>query len=376
MTRTASHIISIACVSLMTLSCSHGDAPSPSRETTRFGIDTRAEADAVTPGTTYRIMAYSTGNFQFVKTGTYWLKELPPEGDVAELTPCLLNDEGDHIGDTDKGELDGLASTYNMVFVSPGVRNNDDGSFSICLETDRFVASEIPEAKNLGAYGRVTMNHPMKEYRALIGLNFYKLASDAVDRFEITDLRIGGAGNADEKVKLFPASRQVVASSDGVIPVTLTDESAGNIADSKGNPLLFSTKEADMAAVVPAVYAPRSVVAEIIKTASPNSLPESDYLVLKCTLRQGGRQGIPVELPLTAEMPQIMPQNKYMYHIVVSSNYISLSVTVYDDSLNNWEAGGSDDCIIGAPDTVLGTWKIVGTGDDWELQPLPEQIIG
>lgn len=94
----------------------------------RIGIDTRA--GEVTEGTTYRIMTYYTdensNRFKFVKTGTYYLKNATDE----ELTACRLNDDGgDPTDDSDAG-LNGADGNFLLVFVSPGVINNDDGSFS------------------------------------------------------------------------------------------------------------------------------------------------------------------------------------------------------------------------------------------------------
>ena len=157
----------------------------------RFDIDTRV-GEPVTAGTTYRIMAYhaleNTNQFLFVRTGTYYLKEAVPDGGFAELTACRLDDDGTNpVSDATAG-LNGLSGTYYLIFVSPGVKNNPDGSFSVNPRTDKFVASKLPESKVIGPYGRVSMTTPMMEYRAMVGIDFYKANNPSVDAFEILSL--------------------------------------------------------------------------------------------------------------------------------------------------------------------------------------------
>lgn len=383
-TKYISNIITAVSVSILLFSCSSERIKEvvPEEVRSRFSVDTRNSDYPVSVGTTYRIMAYNgdknPNEFKYSKTGTYWLKELPVEGGIAELTPCKLNDNGEYISDSSTDGLDGLNSRYYLVFVSPGIKNNDDGSFSICAKTDRFVASELPEVKRLGTYGHIIMSYKMKEYRALLGFNFYKLNNEAVNEFTISELMIIGAGDTDEKVKLFPASRQVVASAEGAIGITLTPVTGSNETDSKGNPQYYRTDDKDMASIVPAIYTPKNNIAKILNTTGVDNLADSDYLMMRCKLQQSGRDGVAVELPLTLQNPEIKPQNKYIYNIIVSSNYINLSVDIYPDTGNDWENGGSEGSTIGPSNTIpLGTWEIVSTsdGNGWELKRLPEQTI-
>ena len=121
-------------------------------------------------------------------------------------------------------------------------------------------------------------------------------------------------------------------------------------------------------------------MAETLKTTVTGNLRESDYLYMTCTMKQGSRDNIAIRMPLTAreEMRELLPQHIYLFRVVVSSNYIRLEVDVFDKSGNDWEDGGSDGGTIGTPDytVTLGTWRIVGEGDDWELIPIEDQIIG
>ena len=105
----------------------------------------------------------------------------------------------------------------------------------------------------------------MMEYRAMVGIDFYKANNPSVDAFEISDLKLVGAGAADEAVKVFPGSRQIEASKEGVLAVELTDRRTESETDAKGNPLYYQTLESDQVAIVPAIYAPKTEVAGILR---------------------------------------------------------------------------------------------------------------
>lgn len=375
-------LVSAACLSC---SCVREAAEEPERCPASFCIDTRALAADVTTGTTYRIMAYNPSNLAFVKAGTYMLASLPAEGGVAELTPCALDDDGNVVEGGEPAMFDGTVGTYSLVFVSPGIKGNDDGSFDIDLtelgsaEGCGFVMSELPESKFIGHYGRIVMAHPMKQCRARIGIDFYK--ARGVADFEVTDLRITGAGTTGAPVRFFPAKRQVRVNPDNGIAVKLTKETAGQV-DGKGNALRFTTAESDRQVIVPAIYAPREVVKELLKISSSSVLEEGSYIVMHCSLTQQGRDPVTVTLPLTMEWPEVSPQKNYIYRVVVSDNYINLAVDVYGDESNDWEernpveGGGT----IGGPGQTieLGSWEIVSSadGNGWELKNLEGQTIG
>lgn len=368
---------------VLLFSCSTGggsDSAEPEVSPVHFGLDTRV-GEPVTAGTTYRIMAYNalenTNQFLFVRTGTYYLKETAPEGGFAELTACRLDDDGTNPVDDATAGLNGLSGSYYLIFVSPGVKNNPDGSFSVNLRIGKFVASELPAYKEIGTYGRVSMSTPMKAYRTMIGIDFYKANNPSVEAFEISDLKLVGAGAVDEAVNVFPGSRQVEVSKDGALFIDFSDKRGDGMTDSKGNPLYYQTLESNQVAIVPAIYAPKAEVAGILKTTAVGNLRESDYLYMSCTLKQGSRDDIAIRMPLTARMPELLPQHTYLFRIIISSNYINLEVDVFDHNGNDWEDGGSEGGTIESPKytVTLGTWQIVGNGDDWELVEVPEQII-
>lgn len=365
-------------------SCSREAAEVPAQGPVRFGIDTRAAGDGVEAGTTYRIMAYAPATLALQKAGTYRLASLPAEGGVAELTPCALNDLG-NVVDGEAVTFDGTIATYSLVFVSPGIKGNDDGSFNINLaelgtkDGCGFVLSEFPESKHIGTYGRIVMTRPMKQCRARIGIDFYKAGN--VKDFKIENLRITGAGKTGGTVTFFPAKRQVRVNPDEGIGITLQTP-AESRTDDKGNTLRYTTAEGDFPAIVSAIYAPRDVAKKILGIANAAYLEEGAYLVMKCDLTPQGREPVAVELPLTTMWPEVLPQRIYRYRVVVSSNYINLAVDVSGDAADDWEEGNpgsGGEIVVGPSATVeLGTWEIVQApgGNGWKLEELDEQVIG
>lgn len=384
------HTAIVLVAACLACSCSRELREEVAPEQVRFGIDTRASDIGLTAGTTFRVMAYNTTTFGLARTGTYLLESPPDEGEVAELKPCALDADG-NLDATDEvtDVFTGQNTTYSFVFVSPGVKNNDDGSFNIDMAQlkttgGRFIASELPENKQLGPYGRIVMTKKLKECRARIGFDFYKSKTGGVGDFRIEDLTISSAGEATETVKFYPAKRQVqVNDLTSTIAINLSAPTTDDQKE-KGDSLHMTTALTDMAAIVPAIYAPRNKTAEILKTAETNLL-ESEYLLMQCKLVQGMRE-MPVVLPLTVKAKDcaILPQRNYIYRVVVKSNYISLSVDVYDalgGNPNDWEnirPGEDEGTIGGEADTIhLGIWEIVQNGDDgWELLEIDEQIIG
>lgn len=328
------------------------------------------------------MMVYESTNFSFKNSGTYWLETLPEQGKNGELTPCLLDDEGNKLDGTATDLLSGISGSRYVMAVSPGVRNNDDGSFSISI-TDlnnngcRFRISEQAEKKSLGAYGPVVLKSPLKECRATMSFEFYK--SSNVEEFEISEANILGMGSNDEYVKLYPVIRQVkVSDPKASYSIEIVESSpSADKTDSDGNKLVCASSPL---AIVPAIYAPKQVAAGIQKI-SESYLLEGSYLFLKCKLTYSGHDPINVELPLTMEWPEILPQNNYTYQVLVSSNYINLSVHIFGDS-NDWEPGGTAGGEIGGQEdkiTIdLGRWEIVKdeNGNGWELIDIDNQVIG
>lgn len=360
----------------MLFSCSK-DAAEPTGEDhtpVRFSIDTRA-AD-INAGTTFRIMAYNsdenTNRYKFSQTGTYYLQN---ENDEA-LTACKVDNTGNFESVDEAAGLNGTSGNYLLVFVSPGVENNADGSFSFIPTKNGFKAT-TPESRSIGGYGLITIKNKLQDRRASIGIDFYKSSSEVINDFTISDLSISGAGSDGGTVKIFPSSRQVEIDEEETIAITLTDADK-TVPDGKSDPRYYFTAEANRVYIASAIYAPKAEVGKVLNTRYTEQLRESDYLYLNCKLKQGERKEVSIRMPLMARAPELLPQHHYTFNITVRSNYLSATVDVYDMNSNEWENGGSEGGTISKPDyTVrLGTWKIVGSGDKWELVEIDDQIIG
>ncbi len=349
----------------------------------RFSAETLAEG-AAGAGTTYRIITYSgdanTVKYQLRYTGTYYLKN----ADDDELTACSVDDNGAYIGDDETAGMNGASGNLLLVAVSPGVKHETNGSFLFTPTTETF-RTTFPKNKSLGGYGSVKVD-ALKDCRATVGFKFYKNRNAQFNTLAISDLQLSGAGAYGEEVTLYPASRQVAVSNE-VIDFELNDVQSAGESDADGNPLYYTATRATNAAqeqekvyVAAAIYAPLTETAAYMNETYTNQMYKGgDYLYMTCKLTQDSRSDIPIRLPLTVDMPELEAQHHYTFKILISSDYITAFVEVFDKaSSHDWELGGDEESEITTPNyTVkLGTWKIVGNGNDWELVEIDNPSIG
>lgn len=383
------YIIFIAAISMAIfcfISCSDDHPTRENNELVSFQLNSRADDDSDDlTSRTFRIVTYNPTKYTLDQTGTFIFQN--DENNLGEiiLTPYPLSDNGDRDDSSTLSESESIIrkdGEYYLVVVSPGIKCNDDGSFSINLkdlqkDDNKLFLSENIESSDFRYYGSVKLKQKLLDYRSKIGFKFCK--SDDADDFYVTDLQIIGAGSMDEAVVLHPQRLQVVTDPESVIDMTLTDIRDNNKTDDEGNKIFYDTGENDLLSIVPGIYAPKDSVYKItgIKT---EYLKDTDYITMKCELQQGDRDPAHIHLNLSQSHPTFKPQNKYIYNIVIRSNYIIMTVDVYDDEkfiTNGWEFGGDDSCEISNPDRItLGFWKIVQTEDKgWELIELDEQTI-
>lgn len=346
-------------------------------QTALFGVCTRADSDSPVEGTTYRINSYGSTYSKYAE-GTFILQNATD----TELTPCALDDNGNLLTDgTIANTINRFEATFRLFVVSPGVKDNSDGSFNFTLgDETQLYGLEEPESRSLGGYGKISFNKKLKDFKAKIGFRFYKSKNETVDDFTIENVNITGAGTLGETVILHPARRQVVVNPNSKYPVTCSFKKGSNITDKEGNPLYYETAEEDMATIIPGIYAPKDKVAEILGI-STSLLRDSYPLTMLCQLKQGNRDHISIQINLTSSSPHIKPQNIYIYNIIVSSNFLHISVDVYEDeeTPDKWDAVSNETVEISAPKTInLGSWKIVdgGNDDEWQTESLEEQNIG
>lgn len=354
-----------------------------SRTAIRFSTEALAEG-AAGAGTTYRIITYSgdanTVKYQLRYTGTYYLKNANDK----ELTDCKVDDNGTYIEDDETAGMNGASGNLLLVAVSPGVKHETNGSFRFIPTTSAF-KSTFPKNKSLGGYGRVKVD-ALKDCRATVAFKFYKNRNAQFNDLQITDLQLSGAGAYGEAVTLYPASRQV-AVSDESIDFELKDVRNGGEQDSDGNPLYYTATRATNAVqeqervyVAAAIYAPLTETAAYMKETFTNHMYKGgDYLYLTCKLTQDSRKDIPIRLPLMVDTPELEAQHHYTFKILISSDYITAFVEVFDKANDHdWEHGGDEEGEITTPTytVTLGEWQIVGSGDDWELVEIDNPSIG
>lgn len=352
-----------------------------SRSAVRFSAE--ALVESANAGTTYRIMAYSgesgSSKYQLRYTGTYFLQNAEDK----ELTACKLNDDGGMEKAGEEFGMNGADGALLLVAVSPGVNHDGNGRFAF-VPTKKAFRSSSPQLKTIGGYGTVKIGNPLKDRRATVGFKIYKNKNARFRTLEVADLQLHGAGADGEEVTLYPASRQV-AVSDTPIDFVLNDVQSTGETDDAGNALYYTATKAlnsaiDSVCVAAAIYAPLKETMEHLEVTSGSLYQNGDYLYMTCKLTQDERKDIPIQMSLTAKQGslELLAQHHYTFKILVSSDYIKAVVDVFDKSGNDWQDGGSGDGTIDMPTytVTLGEWKIVGNGNDWELEEIENRPIG
>lgn len=362
------------------------DSPSvETDESLSFQLTSRSNNDINDMSvSTYRLVVYSYSDLKKLQTGTFVFQNAQNNLGEEVLTPFPLLDDGSPDYNSSLTESiirqDGL---YNVLVVSPGIKCNDNGSFNFNLadlqnDDKRIYFPETVEYIDFRTYASIKIKQKLLDNRSKIGFRFYK--SDEADEFDVSNLQIIGAGSLDETVVMHPQRQQVVANPESALSLSLTDVRTGGDVDSEGNKLYYNTADADLISIVPGVYAPKDSVAKIVNLQS-RYLVDTHYLTMKCELKQGNRDAAPIHLNFTQEQPVFKPQNKYIYNIVVKSNYLIMTLDVHNDAINinEWEIGGNESSDISNPDhIILGLWKIVQSPDNagWEVVRIDEQTIG
>ncbi|MDR2131537.1 MAG: hypothetical protein LBP56_10320 [Odoribacteraceae bacterium] len=391
--------------SLLLACAKEKETPRDEATPARLSIDTRVEA-----GTTFRILTYtanaaatSTEQFKFRGTGTYYVKTF---GD-AELTPCLVDDDGTSPVEDIAGGLNGANGSFFIVFVSPAVRNDETalntyetnpanlkGSFLVFPReaggaNGAFWATR-PEVKPLGGYGINKMTNKLLDHRAKVSVKFYrydngKSGTEAVQSFEIDNLKLVGAGDESTgAVTLYPGTRQAIPAfpTEGIGMGLTEEEDPKPWVDEKKAWLFYSTTAPTL--VTSAIYAPKATVAGVLGNTRSAYVQESDFLYLTCLITQGSQSQMAIRIPLTASplLPnhELLPQCEYVFNIIVKSNYISATVDVYDHTHSGaWQTHLPDNGT-GTIDTpsytiTLGDWS--NASGDWQVngEPIPPQQI-
>lgn len=375
-------ILMVACCCFS--SCSDDSPSVETDEAMSFQLSSRSnEGNDNGVKATYRIVVYNSSSYTKIQTGTFIFKNDKNNLGEEVLTPFPLHDDGSP--DYTSKLTDSIirqGGLYNVLVVSPGIKCNSDGTFNFYLkdlqnDDNKIYFPESVEYINFSTYASVKISQKLYDNRSKIGFRFYK--SNDADAFSISNLQIIGAGDMNEAVVLHPQRRQVVTDPESIINMTLTDVKDGAETDAEGNKLFYNTDNANMISIVPGVYAPKDSVAKKLNIAS-RYLVDTHFITMKCDLTQGNRDVVPIHLNFTQEQPIFKPQNRYIYNVVIKSNYIAMTVDVHNDAINvtEWEIGGNESSVISNPDHIyLGMWKIVQTTDNtgWEVVRIDEQTI-
>ncbi len=349
------------------VSCERLGGDNAAAELVEFSLDTRA-TPAVS-GQTYRIMAYKAvtdgSRFSLLGTGTYYLKDVNDKA----LTACNVDDYG--VWQPGDGEsLNGHNSNVFLTAVSPAVRNNPDGSFTVNPAVE-FLSTHWEE-RNIGGYGIVSLKSNLRDTRSRVTFKFYKLNDLSVMPFTVKDIYLKGIGDTGESLYFYPATKQCLVVNNEELGRELTWTEHTDKVDVPGYGLCYYSTPEDY--YVPAAYyVSRSKVAQLLgNTPFTGNIRESDVLSLSFTMNQNGRD-VSIQIPLTSNdrLPELQALHSYTFHIVAKSNYINVSVEIAkaDGSTNSWqlptEAAGETIDEVAVKEIPLGTFTIGAGGGGW-----------
>ncbi len=299
-------------------------------------IDIQEEANAVdfslqtkSGSTTYRIMAYSIDALSLVATGTYFYNE----GD-SFLTPYKDNE-----GVMDRsGAITGEHGDVYISCISPVRDYNEDGSITFD-PSGEFMSTQIEEV-TIDGWKPVTIKEKLKDTRSKFIFNFYKAKEEeggvSYD-YTIKDdlIYLKGAGDDGSSVKYYPAVKQITFETEKTgRKCTLFQVGDSDYAD------VTNTLDSDLGdhvcsykATVPAAYyAPKDTVAA--KLGSSVHVKDGNYLFIQYNMLQKDREK-DLNIPINLNVIKLEPMHKYVFNVVVKSNYIEVSVNIYDYSGNS-----------------------------------------
>ena len=101
------------------------------------------------------------------------------------------------------------------------------------------------------------------------------------------------------------------------------------------------------------------------------NLLDGNHIYMSCTIMQGERP-LDIRLPLNDKSIEMLPQHHYVYKFFVESDYISVSLDVYNSNSgsNDWEnpTDGTDgDTTTSTVGTLVNTISIGSwTDDGWQ----------
>jgi len=337
--------------------CSKGWSGMDDATPSSFVLDTKAVQPSA--GATFRVLMFDKDARGYLGSGSYYMKD-----GVEELVACRLDTDGSNPQeDPAMGINEVSEEQVNLVLVSPGVAGYEDGSFDYYPDSDRDFYVTAPELKTIGGYGKVRLSKPLYEPRAKLCFEFYK--KPEVDDFSVQEssLKVIGVNGKDASVRIYPALRQVKHTPVDRA-VSLTYDSAHTVTSGvKNYERFYYTAAQDTLSIAAGIYAPKQDALEYLGVIKADNVLDGNYLYMSCTINQSGRN-IDIQMPLNDRIIELLPQNKYVYKVLIESDYLTLVLDVYNGAESGgWESGGENSESVGAlSETIeIGSWRI----EDW-----------
>lgn len=308
---------------LISFSCANREEFPGEKSEKSFFTVSRAEGDLESDApATYRIITYNTTyDFDNPNTGTYAAEP----GDI--LIPRVLDNLGyivdDENIDHETAMLDNVSGDRYVLCVSPGVINNNDGSFD-------FQPSK-PESTFFATMAtKLKLGHPQLYELGILydrrsRLNF-KIVVDpqiasVITGIAVSDFEIYGVGAEDERIQFFPAQRQILKPI-GKRKVNFVDV----VAEGSSGVELKSETPTYIAS---GFYAPREVVLDNLKLSSTNpNVKDADYISVSFNISQNGGKPTRMLFVINERIPELLPMHEYTFVFNVKSRLIDLSLDI------------------------------------------------
>lgn len=339
-----------------------------------FRLASRSEDNG---GRTYRLLFYKNEDFAYYGSGTYDIGKYDASSG-ASLRPRILNDDGSvndtvSVNDHKKAYIQPEAGrSYQVVCVSPGVICHEDGGIDLNPNSDVIMMTE-KEKMEIKGFGHYKITKTLIEPRSKIHLKFFKDKIFNGKKVKIDNVKIYGAGSADDRVTYYPTTNQVVFSEGREISVDITNLD-NNTADSRDYIQIAESKSPVY--VISAIYAPKNIVQNMIGNNSAD-YKDSNNIIVSFDLSQEGQDSGTVSLPITSQYPLLKPKYEYTYEFVIQKEYVQLIMKIQSDAVNDgWQSAVQGTQTIDDDYKItinVGTWCIADGG--WTTTNLGNQYI-
>lgn len=340
---------------------------------TRSGADERFQS--------FRMMAYNTATLALVNTGTY-IKDYYNGATI--LLQHRVNDDGSIPSDdkeNDKKAGLNLGGSYNVLCVSPGVKNTGSW-FEFNPAADPFYSS-AREVLTLGKYGLHTLTNPLEDQRAKVSFKIFKNSNHdealMIDNDDPESFLLYGAGAYGQTIKYYPAQRQFEHGNEPMHIVMNEVQSVRDMDNDEWNAVYQSSGNF----LPSAFYCKRDEIKEKLNRDDMSSFLESDYLYVTFKIKQGDKDPVRITKILTDKLLSLEAHTEYSFNFYIKSEMVSLILQIHSigGTQIGWEEEPRANNTIDSRETKvltidLGTWNINDKGGiDWNEISVGEQKI-